>query len=132
MKTLYSKTIDKNWKKYNELYDKAQKKGYGLWDRMTKSQFEEAMTDVRFSDSFSKQKTSYADYIFKEYSRTVTRSKIKIYKSYLNDVKLTIKSSKEEVADVKHRIWEKAQGLSYDDQLAFWALYKGGVIKDVD
>ena len=71
MKMLYSKTIDKNWKKYNELYDKAQKKGYGLWDRMTKSQFEEAMMDVKFSDSFSKQKTSYADYIFKEYSRTI-------------------------------------------------------------
>ena len=123
MKKFSKKTIDTNWKRYNEAYDSSK---YALSEKMSYNEFVETMKDLSNDPTFKRSKKSYAEgAIFQ--SRIMIKSEFDQYRQFAKmsnlPIGISLYSSREEIENYRRFIYN--EGKSSDNPTAYWAMYKG-------
>lgn len=124
------KFFERNWKKYNEIYNREKSKGITLYGKLNKAQFKEALEAAQEDKITAKSKKSYGEAIFKNESRATFNYEVKLYKEEFGaDKNLSIRSSIEDIDLAKRRIYDMGQIGTEEDRKAFWANYRALKVK---
>lgn len=119
------KFFERNWKKYNEIYNREKSRGIALYGKLSKTQFKEALEAAQEDKITAKSKKSYGEAIFKNESRAIFNYEVKLYKEEFGaDKNLSIRSSIENIELARRRIYDMGQVGTEEERKAFWAIYR--------